>query len=51
MIYMQALRFFTDYLNNDVYYGSKYEGHNLIRAKNQMVLLQLLKEKQNLTKL
>jgi Ser/Thr protein kinase RdoA (MazF antagonist) len=51
MIYMQALRFFTDYLNNDVYYGSKYEGHNLVRAKNQMVLLQLLKEKQNLAKL
>lgn len=42
MIYMQALRFFTDYLNNDVYYGSKYEGHNLNRANNQLVLLQQL---------
>jgi Ser/Thr protein kinase RdoA (MazF antagonist) len=47
MVYMQALRFFTDYLNDDVYYGSKYEGHNLIRAKNQMVLLQLLTAKEN----
>jgi Ser/Thr protein kinase RdoA (MazF antagonist) len=40
LIYMQALRFLTDYLNNDVYYGSKYEGHNFMRAKNQMVLLE-----------
>jgi Ser/Thr protein kinase RdoA (MazF antagonist) len=47
LIYMQALRFLTDYLNNDVYYGSKYEGHNFMRAKNQMVLLEdLLKKKE-----
>lgn len=46
MIYMQALRFLTDYLNDDRYYGSKYEGHNLIRAKNQTVLLQKLIEKE-----
>ena len=25
MIYMQALRFITDYLNDDIYYGAKYE--------------------------
>lgn len=42
MIYMQALRFLTDYLNNDVYYGSRYEGHNFIRAQNQARLLQEL---------
>lgn len=46
MIYMQALRFLTDYLNNDVYYGSKYDGHNFMRAKNQVVLLQRLIEKE-----
>lgn len=46
MIYMQALRFITDYLNNDIYYGSKYEGHNFMRAKNQVVLLQKLLEKE-----
>jgi Ser/Thr protein kinase RdoA (MazF antagonist) len=40
MIYMQALRFLTDHLNNDVYYGARYEGHNFIRAQNQAVLLQ-----------
>lgn len=42
MIYMQALRFLTDYLNNDVYYGAKYEGHNLTRANNQLILLRQL---------
>jgi Ser/Thr protein kinase RdoA (MazF antagonist) len=47
LIYMQALRFLTDYLNNDVYYGSKYEGHNFMRAKNQVVLLEdLLRKKE-----
>lgn len=45
IIYMQALRFLTDYLNNDVYYGAKYPEHNLIRAGNQAVLLQRLIEK------
>lgn len=39
MIYMQAIRFLTDYLNNDIYYGSRYTGHNLMRAKNQLKLL------------
>lgn len=44
MIYMQAIRFLADYINNDVYYGSKYPGHNLVRANNQIVLLQKLIE-------
>lgn len=39
MIYMQGLRFLTDFLNNDIYYGAQYEGHNLTRAKNQFKLL------------
>jgi thiamine kinase-like enzyme len=39
MIYMQALRFLTDYLNNDIYYHAKYPEHNLVRAKNQFTLL------------
>ncbi len=47
MIYMQALRFLTDHLNNDVYYGAKYEGHNFLRAKNQITLLQKLIEKED----
>jgi len=45
MIYMQTLRFLTDHLNNDIYYGAKYEGHNLVRAKNQLTLLEKLEEK------
>lgn len=49
MIYMQALRFLTDYLNNDIYYGAKYPRHNFMRAKNQLVLLErLLKKKDQL---
>ena len=40
MIYMQALRFLTDYLNGDKYYQAAHPQHNLIRAKNQFVLLQ-----------
>ncbi|HEU5052621.1 MAG TPA: aminoglycoside phosphotransferase family protein [Hanamia sp.] len=46
MIYMQALRFLVDHLNNDIYYGARYEGQNFIRAGNQMVLLQRLIEKE-----
>ena len=44
MIYMQAIRFLTDYLENDCYYGAKYPGHNLVRAGNQVVLLKRLLE-------
>lgn len=44
MIYMQAIRFLTDHINNDRYYGAKYEGHNFIRAGNQATLLQRLIE-------
>lgn len=44
MIYMQAIRFLTDHLNNDVYYGAKYEGHNFIRAGNQVTLLEKYNE-------
>lgn len=47
MIYMQALRFLTDYLNNDIYYGAKYPDHNFVRAANQLKLLERLNEKQS----
>ena len=39
LIYMQALRFLTDYFNDDRYYGARYENHNVIRAQNQLKLL------------
>ena len=46
LIYMQAIRFVTDYFNDDIYYGAKYPGQNLIRANNQVVLLQRLMQKE-----
>jgi Ser/Thr protein kinase RdoA (MazF antagonist) len=48
IIYMQAIRFLTDYINDDIYYGAAYPEHNLVRAKNQAVLLQRLLEKESL---
>ena len=39
IIYIQAVRFLTDYLNNDIYYSVKYDLQNLDRAKNQINLL------------
>lgn len=44
MVYMQAIRFLADYLNDDVYYGAKYEQHNLVRARNQLTLLNAITE-------
>lgn len=45
MIYMQGIRFLTDYLNGDVYYPVKYPTHNYDRAQNQLTLLERLLEK------
>ena len=47
MIYMQALRFYTDHLNDDRYYGAIYPGHNLNRARNQVKLLNELFRSEN----
>jgi serine/threonine protein kinase len=38
-IFVQALRFLTDFLNNDIYYKIKFSTHNLRRARNQIALL------------
>ena len=48
MLYMQAVRFLTDHLNNDKYYGAAYEDQNFVRANNQITLLQTLLEKGNI---
>ena len=48
MIYMQALRFLTDHFNNDVYYGSQYDGQNLNRCNNQIELLKQLLAKEDI---
>jgi hypothetical protein len=46
-IYMQAIRFLADYLNNDIYYSIQYPEHNLVRANNQVDLLKKFTRKEN----
>jgi len=43
--YELAMRFMTDYLNGDVYFKIKYAEHNLVRARSQMRLLEVVEEK------
>jgi len=38
--FIMALRMLTDFLNNDVYYKTSYELHNLDRVKNQLKLIE-----------
>lgn len=40
IVYIQALRFLTDFLNGDTYYHCNYPEQNLNRTKNQINLLQ-----------
>lgn len=47
LIYMQALRFLADHIKDDIYYGAKYEGHNYMRACNQIALLTKMLEKES----
>ena len=48
MIYMQALRFLTDYLNGSAYYPIAYPTQNLDRSKNQFKLLSELFENEKI---
>ncbi|MBO4761711.1 MAG: aminoglycoside phosphotransferase family protein [Bacteroidales bacterium] len=41
--YMQAVRFFADYINGDTYYKIKYPEHNLVRTRNQLALFRSAK--------
>lgn len=50
IIYMQAIRFLTDYLNGDVYYKTTYPLQNKDRAQNQFKLLELLQAYQKKSK-
>ncbi|RQO37611.1 aminoglycoside phosphotransferase family protein [Chryseobacterium sp. KBW03] len=43
-IYIQELRFLTDYLNGSTYYSITHPEHNLERTKNQLELLKGLRE-------
>lgn len=38
--FMQAVRFFTDYINGDTYYKISYPEHNLVRTRNQLKLFE-----------
>lgn len=40
MSFMQAVRFYIDYLNGDTYYKIAYPDHNLVRTKAQIRLFQ-----------
>ncbi len=42
VIFVQALRFLSDYLIGDQYYWVEYEDHNLRRARNQLMMLEEL---------
>ena len=48
LIYMQAIRFLTDYLNGNIYYPIAYPEQNLDRTKNQFKLLAELFENEKL---
>ena len=43
--YMQAVRFFADYINGDTYYKIQYPDHNLVRTRNQVALFHAALEK------
>jgi len=42
MTYIMAIRFLTDYLNGDTYYKVNFPEENMIRARNQFRLLELM---------
>lgn len=42
--FMQAVRFFTDYLDGDTYYKIRYPEHNLVRTRNQLALFHRVQE-------
>jgi hypothetical protein len=40
-----ATRFLADYLDGDLYFNTKYSGHNLVRARCQIALAKDMLEK------
>jgi thiamine kinase-like enzyme len=45
--YMQAVRFFADYINGDTYYKVKYPEHNIVRTRAQWKLFEEAKRSLN----
>ncbi len=50
MTYIIGLRFLTDFLNGDVYFKTKKENHNLIRARVQEELIKEIEKKTGVIK-
>lgn len=51
MTFIMALRFLTDFLNNDIYFHVYFDDHNLFRARAQLkFLIELEKEKELIEK-
>ncbi len=46
VIYLQAIRFLADYINNDVYYKVSFPDQNLLRTRNQLNLLDSVLEQE-----
>lgn len=44
LTYMQTVRFFTDYINGDIYYKIKYPEHNWVRTIAQFTLLKSIEK-------
>ncbi len=45
MTFIVGLRMLTDFLNNDVYFDTAYDLHNLVRARSQFRLAELIGER------
>lgn len=45
MTFIVGLRMLTDFLNNDIYFDTAYETHNLVRARSQFRLAHLIGER------
>ena len=42
--YEQVMRFLMDYIDGDTYYKTAYPGHNLVRTRAQMKLMESMEE-------
>jgi hypothetical protein len=40
----QAIRYLTDFLEGDIYYGERYPDHNLHRTRNQLALARSMED-------
>lgn len=47
MTFECGMRFLTDYLNGDIYFKIEYPQHNLIRARNQLALVENMEKHMN----